>query len=144
MLYRGRVPRLTSDNFTCCHTRERVETMTSVSAGHIILTPTQPVGSGRPQGDQTQDLLPRSRVLYQLSYRASLIFIQTASLDVGKISTVTVCLHHHSSALTLESFTPELLWSLSLSPTKYTALHGTVNRHVKHTPTHSVQALLKQ
>ena len=23
--------------------------MTSVSAGHIILTPTQPVGSGRPQ-----------------------------------------------------------------------------------------------
>ena len=25
------------------------ETMTSVSAGHIILTPTQPVGSGRPQ-----------------------------------------------------------------------------------------------
>ena len=24
-------------------------TMTSVSAGHIILTPTQPVGSGRPQ-----------------------------------------------------------------------------------------------
>ena len=25
------------------------ETMTSVSAGHIILTPTQAVGSGRPQ-----------------------------------------------------------------------------------------------
>ena len=23
--------------------------MTSVSAGHVILTPTQPVGSGRPQ-----------------------------------------------------------------------------------------------
>ena len=23
--------------------------MTSISAGHIILTPTQPVGSGRPQ-----------------------------------------------------------------------------------------------
>ena len=22
-LYRGRVPRLTSDNFTCCHTRDR-------------------------------------------------------------------------------------------------------------------------
>ena len=32
-----------SDNFTSW------ETLTSVSDGHIILTPTQPVGSGRPQ-----------------------------------------------------------------------------------------------
>ena len=48
-LYRGRVPRLTSDNCTCCHTRDCGETMTSVSAGHIILTPTQQVGSGRSQ-----------------------------------------------------------------------------------------------
>ena len=46
-LCRGRVPRLTSDTFTCCHTRG--ETMTSVSAGHIILTPTQAVGSGWPE-----------------------------------------------------------------------------------------------
>ena len=29
--------------------RQRWETMTSVSAGHIILTSTQPVESGRPQ-----------------------------------------------------------------------------------------------
>ena len=29
--------------------RQSWETMTSVSAGHIIQTPTQPVGSGRPQ-----------------------------------------------------------------------------------------------
>ena len=29
--------------------RQSWETMTSVSAGHNILTPTQPVGSGRPQ-----------------------------------------------------------------------------------------------
>ena len=29
--------------------RQSEEAMTSVSAGHIILTPTQPVGSGRPQ-----------------------------------------------------------------------------------------------
>ena len=29
--------------------RQSWETMTSASAGHIILTPTQPVGSGRPQ-----------------------------------------------------------------------------------------------
>ena len=49
-LYRGRVPRLTSDNFTCCHTRDRARRpWLLVSAGHIILTPTQPVGSGRPQ-----------------------------------------------------------------------------------------------
>ena len=31
------------------HMRQSEETMTSVSAGHIILTPTQSVGSGRPQ-----------------------------------------------------------------------------------------------
>ena len=49
-LYRGRVPRLTSDKCMCCHTRDRAgRPMTSVSAGPIILTPTQPVGSGRPQ-----------------------------------------------------------------------------------------------
>ena len=41
-LYRGRAPRLP-------HMRQSWETTTSVSAGHIILTPTQPVGSGRPQ-----------------------------------------------------------------------------------------------
>ena len=29
--------------------RQSGETLTSVSAGHIILTPTQPVGSGWPQ-----------------------------------------------------------------------------------------------
>ena len=29
------------------------DTVTSVSAGHIILTPTQPVGSGRPQWEST-------------------------------------------------------------------------------------------
>ena len=60
-LCRGRVLRLTSDNFYVLpHTRQSGETMTSVSAGHIILTPTQPVGSGRPQ----------SLALYRLSYRA--------------------------------------------------------------------------
>ena len=39
-LYCGSVPRLTSDNFRCCHTRDRVsgETMTSVSTSHITMT----------------------------------------------------------------------------------------------------------
>ena len=31
------------------HMRQSWETMTSVSAGHIIMTPTQTVGSRRPQ-----------------------------------------------------------------------------------------------
>ena len=49
-LYRGRVPRLTSDNIKVLpQTRQSGETMTSVSADHIILTPIQPVGCGRPQ-----------------------------------------------------------------------------------------------
>ena len=38
--------------------------MTSVSAGHIIQTPTQPVGSGH-SGNRTRDLLTRSRALYR-------------------------------------------------------------------------------
>ena len=46
--YRGRASRLTSDNLRAV-THESGETMTSVSAGHIILTLTQPVGSERSQ-----------------------------------------------------------------------------------------------
>ena len=46
----GLVPRLTSDKFYVLpHTRQGGKTMTSASAGHIILTTTQPVGIGRPQ-----------------------------------------------------------------------------------------------
>ena len=49
-LYRGRVPRQSVWQFYVLpHMRQSWETMTSVSAGHIILTPTQPAGSGRPQ-----------------------------------------------------------------------------------------------
>ena len=37
-LFHRRVPRLTSDNFKCCHTKGRAgKTTISVSAGHIIL-----------------------------------------------------------------------------------------------------------
>ena len=66
-LSRRRVPRLTSENCTCCQTDQSWETMTSVSAGHIILTPIKPVGSGRC--DRTHDLLTWSRTLYPLNYR---------------------------------------------------------------------------
>ena len=44
-LYHGRAPR---QFYVLPHMRQSWETMTSVSAGHIILTPTQPIGSGRP------------------------------------------------------------------------------------------------
>ena len=50
--------------------RQSWETMTSVSAGHIILTPTQPVGSGRPQRESSPGPPHQeSRALPQ-SYRA--------------------------------------------------------------------------
>ena len=49
-LNRKRAPRQSICQFYVLpHMRQSWETMTSVSAGHIILTPTQPVGSGRPQ-----------------------------------------------------------------------------------------------
>ena len=49
-LYRGRAPRQSVWQFHVMpHMKQSWETMTSVSAGDIILTPTQPVGSGRPQ-----------------------------------------------------------------------------------------------
>ena len=40
--------------------------MTSVSVGHLKLTPTQPVGS--EQSHQTQDLLTRSHAFYLRQY----------------------------------------------------------------------------
>ena len=49
-LYRGRAPRQSVWQFYVLpHMRQSWETMTSVSVCHIILTPTQPVGRGRPQ-----------------------------------------------------------------------------------------------
>ena len=49
-LYRGRAQGQSVWQFYVLpHTRQSWETMTSASAGHIILTPTQTVGSGRPQ-----------------------------------------------------------------------------------------------
>ena len=48
-LYRGRAPRQSVWQFYVLpHMRQRWETMTSISAGHIILTPTQPQGRIEP------------------------------------------------------------------------------------------------
>ena len=46
-LYRGRVAKQTFSR--AATQRKNGETMTSVSAGHIILIPTHPAGSGRPE-----------------------------------------------------------------------------------------------
>ena len=49
-LYRAQAPRQSVSQFYVLpHMRQSGKTMTSVSAGHIILTTTQPVGSGGPQ-----------------------------------------------------------------------------------------------
>ena len=45
-LSHGRTPCLTTDNFTAAIQRQNQEAMTSVSAGHILLPQSQPVGSG--------------------------------------------------------------------------------------------------
>ena len=70
-LYRGWAPRQSVWQFNVLpHMRQSWETMTSVSAGHIILTPTQPVGSGRPQRESNPGPPHQeSRALPQ-SYRA--------------------------------------------------------------------------
>ena len=58
MLSSKRAQRLMSDNFTCCHIETEQGDNDLCPAGHIILTPTQSVGSGRlqqelnPQPDQ--------------------------------------------------------------------------------------------
>ena len=71
-LYRGRAPRQSVGQFYVLpHMRQSWQTMTSDSASHIILTPTQPVGSGRPQRESNPGPpLTRSRALYRLTYGA--------------------------------------------------------------------------
>ena len=71
------------------HMRHSWETMTSVSAGHIILTPTQPVGSGRPErgwnpGPPDQE----SRALPQ-SYCATPSWRNALSYNRGRIARYT-------------------------------------------------------
>ena len=72
-LYRGWALRLTFDNFTCCHTEtEQRDHNFCLRRSHyrLILTRNQPVGTGRPEGDQIHDHLTMSGALYRLSYRA--------------------------------------------------------------------------
>ena len=71
-LYCGRAPRQSVWQFYVLpHMRQSWETMTSVSAGHIILTPTQPVGSGRPLRESNLGPPHQESRALPLSYRAS-------------------------------------------------------------------------
>ena len=86
-LYRGRVPRQSVWQFYVLpHMRQSWEIMTSVSAGHIILTPTQPVGSGQPHRESNPNILSRSRALYRLSYRAPLHLLSSGHIEILSIS----------------------------------------------------------
>ena len=58
-------------SFRTALTRQTPQTLPFVSAGHIVLTTTQTIGSARGHsGNRTYDLLTRSRALYRLSYPA--------------------------------------------------------------------------
>ena len=70
-LHRGRAPRQSVWQFyVLLHMRQRWETMTSVWACHIILTPTQPVGSGRPQRESNPGPPHQESRALRLSNRA--------------------------------------------------------------------------
>ena len=59
-LYRGRALRQSVLQFHVLpHMRQSWENMTSVSAGHNLLTPTQPVGSGQPQRESNPGPAPQ-------------------------------------------------------------------------------------
>ena len=65
-LYRGRFPRLTFDNFKCCHTRDKAgRSYLLLSWSHYTdVTPTQPLGGVRPQrGSNPRPLHQESRAL---------------------------------------------------------------------------------
>ena len=77
-LYHGRAPRQSIWQFYALpHMRQSWETMTSVSAGHIIMTPTQPVGSGQPPHRKPRALpteLQRSPMAWKIKEILKLIF----------------------------------------------------------------------
>ena len=84
--------------------RQSWETMTSVSAGHIILTPTQPVGSGRPQRESNPGAphqesralpteLPRPPSYTGLTHLTNVSFSTVTDLCLK----FEVCVYHQAS-----------------------------------------------
>ena len=73
-LYGGRAPRQSVWQFYVLpHMRQSWETMTSVSADYIILTPTQLVGRGRPLQESNPGLPHQESHALPLSYCAPLV-----------------------------------------------------------------------
>ena len=73
-LYCGGAPILKSNNVSFLqHMRQSGETMTYVSAGHILLTPTKSVGSRWPQRGSNPEPPHHESPLYRLSYCAPLL-----------------------------------------------------------------------
>ena len=90
-LYRGRTPRQSVWQFYVLpHMRQSWETMTPVSAGHIIPTPTQTVGSGRPLRESNPGHPHQESRALPLIYRAPLILRNTALIKINYIRQMTV------------------------------------------------------
>ena len=84
-LYRGRAPRQSVWQFYVLpHMGQSWETMTSVSAGHIILTPTQPVGSR--QKFMLREIRKWSMLLEKLLRSVVRIFFFNLHCSVVRIS----------------------------------------------------------
>ena len=105
-LYRRRAPRQNVWQlfYVLPHMRQSWETMTSVSAGHIILTPTQPVGSGRPQRESNPGAphqesralpteLPRPPSYTGLTHLTNVSFSTVTDLCLK----FEVCVYHQAS-----------------------------------------------
>ena len=90
-LYRGRAPRQSVSQFYVLpHMRQSWETMTSVSAGHIILTPTQPVGSWRPQRKSNSGPLDQESRALPTELQRPLSLFQQTHIQSGSIESFLV------------------------------------------------------
>ena len=84
-LYRRWVQRLTSDNF---YVLPHGQTMTSISTGHIIMTPTQPVRSGRQQRESNPG--PSHQELRALPTELPRSHFDAGSISLPKVTSATV------------------------------------------------------
>ena len=96
MLYRGRAPtQSVSQFYVLPHMRQSWETMNSVSAGHILLTPIHPVGRGRPQresnpgpphqesGALSTELIPPPPQYLELTYRGRIYMFEANAFHIN-------------------------------------------------------------
>ena len=89
-LYRGRAPRQSFWQFYVLpHMRQSWETMTSVSAGHIILTPTQPVADLPPQISPDRNFNFTSQEFWEAhrNFAKAEVWLHTALINVNRVGT---------------------------------------------------------